>query len=95
MSSPLPSGVSDLLPRTEAQRKRLVLQSARAARRQYRRADTAGELLERWLDRQIARKTRIMPAEIQRGVRLFQAYFANVRAVETVLTDVIYTASQV
>lgn len=95
MSSPLPSVASDLLPRTEAQRKRLVLQAARSARRQYRRADTAGEMLERWLDRQIARKTRIMPAEIQRGIRLFQGYFANVRAVETVLTDLVYTSSQV
>jgi hypothetical protein len=88
-------GESGLVPRSEAQRKRLVLQSARVARRWYRRADTTGEVLERWLDRQINRKTRIMPAEVQRGVKLFQQYFQQVRQLEVVLSDLAYTSSQV
>jgi hypothetical protein len=44
---------------TDAQARNLVTKSLRQARAQYRRADTAGESLERELDRLIKRKTRI------------------------------------
>lgn len=97
MSNPSPQfpGVNAFVPQTEAQRKRVVLAAARVARRWYRRADSQGEILERWLDRQINRKTRIMPAEVQRGVKIFQAYFQNVRNLEIVMSDLVYTSSQV
>lgn len=97
MSSPSPAfpGSDAFLPQTEAQRKRVVLAAARVARRWYRRADSQGEVLERWLDRQISRKTRIMPAEVQKGVKLFQAYFQSVRNLEIVMSDLVYTSSQV
>lgn len=92
MSSP--QALNDvLLPKTEAARKRTVLQAARRARAAYRRADTAGEVLERWLDREIKRKTRIMPASVMRGLRLYQAWFLEVRKVETAFADLGYTSS--
>ena len=93
MSSP--QGLNDvLLPKTESQRKRTVLQAARRARQAYRRADTAGEVLERWLDREIKRKTRIMPASVARGLQLYRAWFAQVRNVETAFADLGYMSSQ-
>lgn len=80
-------------PASEAQKKRVVLASARRVRQLYRKADTSGEILERWLDRQIDRRTRIMPAQVQRGVTLFQDYFAKVRSAESAMTDLVYTSA--
>lgn len=82
-----------LSPGSEAQRKRQVLQIARATRRAYRAADSAGELLERWLDRQIDRKTRIMPRSVSQGIQLFRAYHAQVKNVESMLTDLAYVST--
>lgn len=82
-----------ILPGTEAQRKRAVLQIARQVRKAYRAADTAGEVLERWLDRQISRKTRIMPKSVNTGVRLFRAYWDRVRLLEQYMSDFAYIAA--
>jgi len=44
---------------TDAQARNLVVKALRQARAAYRKADTAGEVLERDFDRLIKRKTRI------------------------------------
>lgn len=91
-----PSAFLDVVnPRSEAGKKHQVLVTARSVRRAYRRADTAGEKFERWIDRQIERKTRIMPAEVARGVPLFEAYWAGVRALEEAMADFAYISAEV
>jgi hypothetical protein len=77
---------------TQLELKRFVLQAARAARRQYRRADTAGEKLERWLDREIKRKTRIQRDEALKMVPLWELYRDQVKGLERALADFINAA---
>lgn len=85
----------ELVPVSEAQKKRLALRALRQVRKAYRAADTAGESLERWLDGQINRKTRLLPGQLNRGVIVFQAYFVRVRQLETQLTDLVYTVANI
>lgn len=77
---------------TPTEVKRYVLQAARNARRYYRRADSAGEVLERWLDREIKRKTRIQRDQALKCVPLWEKYRDNVKAVEMALADFINIA---
>ena len=72
---------------TESEQKRLALQAARGARRQYRKADTSGEVLERWLDRQIKRKTRIHRSQALAVLPLWEAFRDQVRGLERALAD--------
>lgn len=72
---------------TESEFKRLVLQAARNARKAYRKADTAGEVLERWLDRQIERKTRIRASQAEAVIPRWEAFRDNVMALERALAD--------
>lgn len=78
---------------SESERKRLVLQSARLARRLYRTADTSGEVLERWLDRQIGRKTRITGSQAYQVIPRWEAYRDRVLAVEKGIADFLATAA--
>lgn len=72
---------------TETEWRRLTLQAARNLRRQYRRADSAGERLERWLDREISRKTRIKYDQALKSIPLWEDYRDQVKGIETALTD--------
>ena len=72
---------------TESEARRLVLQSARNARKAYRRADSAGEVLERWLDRMIDRKTRIRFSQAEAVIVKWEAYRDNVGSLEKALGD--------
>ncbi len=78
---------------TEREFRRLVLAAARAARRQWRKSDTAGEKLERWLDREINRKTRIRAEQALAVIPLWEAFRDQVKGVERAIADFIATAS--
>lgn len=72
---------------TETEWRRLVLQGLRAARRQYRRADTAGEVLERWLDRQIKRKTRTTSPQSEAILPLWERFRDQVNGLMKAISD--------
>lgn len=72
-----------------AQRTRAVNVALRRLRQQYRRADSAGELLERELDRLISRKTIVSPESLTSAVRKFDAYKQSVRGIEGPFADVL------
>lgn len=72
---------------TESELRRLVLQSVRNVRRAYRKADSAGEILERWLDRQIERKTRILTSQAVAVIPKWESYRDSVQALEKALGD--------
>lgn len=59
---------------TFAQRREAVVRGLREARKAYRKADTAGEKLERELDRLILRKTIITPEQLQKMTQLYVDY---------------------
>lgn len=59
----------------------------RAARKVYRRADTAGEKLERELDRLIKRKRLIQPDDLVTAIKLYDAYDFAVQAIAKALAD--------
>jgi len=73
----------------------MVLASARQVRRVYRKADTSGEVFERWIDRQIDRKTRITGKSVAVGLALFRDYFSKTRDLETAMADLAYVATEV
>lgn len=77
---------------SESERRRLVVQAVRNARRVYRSADTAGEVLERWLDRMIERKTRILCPQMDPVIPKWEDYRNKVMALEKALADMIGTA---
>ena len=77
---------------TESELRRLIVQSVRNARRLYRQADTAGEVLERWLDRMIERKTRITCSQMDPVVPKWEDYRNKVMACERALADMIGSA---
>jgi hypothetical protein len=72
---------------TESELRRLVLQSARNARRAYRRADSQGEIFERWVDRQILRKTRIRSESAQKGTEIYVEFRNRVMALDAAMSD--------
>ncbi len=77
---------------TDAELKRLVNQGLRNARRIHRSADTAGEVLERWLDRMIERKTRVTCAQMDALVPRWEDYRNKVQMLEKALADVFSAA---
>lgn len=78
---------------TEGERKRLLVQAARNVRRMYRRADSQGEIFERWLDRQILRKTSIRPESVQKGTALYLEYRGRVQAVDASMSDLMIAST--
>ncbi len=82
------------MPMTDAERKRLVNQALRNARRVYRAADTAGEELERWMDRMIDRKTAVTCSQIQPGLPRWENYRDKVKATEKAMVDAILIACE-
>jgi len=63
-----------------SERKRLVVKALRQVRAAYRRADTAGERVERELDRLIRRKTQIEMRSIDTLTKSGQTYYDLVNA---------------
>ena len=59
---------------TYAQRKNAVINALRRTRRSYRLADSAGERLERALDRLILRKTLISPDSLVKAMDFYVDY---------------------
>jgi len=76
-----------------AQRKAAVLASLRRVRQLYRKADTAGEVLERELDRLLLRKTLITASSLQTLSQKYDAYMTLAAAVEKALTDAMTLAN--
>ncbi len=77
---------------TDAELKRLVNQGLRNARRMLRTADTSGEVLERWLDRTILRKTRVTCAQMDALIPRWEDYRNKVQLLEKALADVFSSA---
>ena len=70
-----------------SQRRRNVEAALRRVRTQYRKADTAGELVERELDRLILRKTIISPESMQGLLKKVNDYARALNALEAPLSD--------
>jgi len=77
---------------TYVQLRSLVVRGLRAARKVYRAADTAGEILERTLDRLILRKTLVTPAQLEPLLSRWGTYKARVQALEKALADAVNIA---
>jgi hypothetical protein len=63
------------------------LRALRGLRKVYRTADTAGEKLERELDRLIKRKQLIQPDDLVTAMKLYQNYGRAVLAIDKAFTD--------
>jgi hypothetical protein len=71
---------------TFAQAKEQANKALRAARRSYRKADTAGEIVERTLDRLISkRKTIVTPAQMMPLLQRYEDYARRVLVLEAAL----------
>jgi multidrug efflux pump subunit AcrA (membrane-fusion protein) len=76
-----------------AQRRNAVNQALRRLRAAYRKTDSAGEMLERELDRLIARKTIVSPASIKSVQVKLEVYVKFLNAIEQPLMDAIRLAT--
>lgn len=70
---------------TELQRAYLGI--VRAVRRVYRRADSAGEELERELDRLIKRKRLLQPDDLATAIKKYEAYYMAVGQISRAFQD--------
>lgn len=64
-----------------------LVKSIRTVRAVYRRADTAGEKLERELDRLVSRKRLIQPNDLLTAGKLFENYSTAVDAIGSAIVD--------
>lgn len=78
---------------TYVQRKNDIQRALRKARATYRRADSAGESLERELDRLILRKSLISPESLRGVVDRYRAFAQLVTTLNPALADVVTIAS--
>lgn len=78
---------------TFAQRTRSVNASLRRVRAAYRKADSQGELLERELDRLVARKTIVSAESLAKASRLYDEYVRSVGAIDGPFADAIRLAT--
>lgn len=78
---------------TDAQARSLVVKALRQARAAYRKADTAGEVLERDFDRLIKRKTRINAQQLVVLADKYKAYLALAGVAAIPLADAYGVAS--
>lgn len=65
-----------------AQRRNAVNRALRQVRKSYRAADSAGELLERELDRLVDRKTIVSPESLRRMTSLYEAHLRAVQDIQ-------------
>jgi len=59
---------------TQGQRRREAVNAVRKLRQEYRKTDSAGELVQRELDRLSQRKTLIGPDDLEKLARLIESY---------------------
>ena len=78
---------------TYVQSKNDILRALRKARAVYRRADSAGELVERELDRLILRRTLVSPESLRSLVDRYRAYSQMVSALNPAIADAVTVAS--
>lgn len=74
---------------TDSAKRAIVVKGLRNARKAYRSMDTAGETLERRLDRLILRKTYPSGAEWDPLVREYNTYKGRLPQLEKALADAI------
>lgn len=79
---------------TDAQARNLAIKAIRQARAAHRKADTAGEKLEREFDRLIKRKTRINAQSLVTASNLYLDLLKLTEQMQTPLSDANYVASQ-
>lgn len=77
-----------------AQRRNAVNQALRRVRQQYRKLDTAGEVLERELDRLISRKTIVSPQSLKSVQVKVDVLVKLFNGIEQPLIDLIRLATQ-
>lgn len=77
------------MPSNAAQSEALVKRVLRLTRKAYRSADSSGEVLERWLDRQINRKTRTTRTQADAVIPLWETYRDRVKTLEAALADLL------
>jgi len=78
---------------TYAQQKGRVNAALRQVKRQLRSADTAGEKLERTLNRLVQRKTLVGPASLTVATKQYDTYIQEAAKVQQRLTDAITIAT--
>jgi hypothetical protein len=78
---------------TYAQQKSRVNAALRQVKRQYRQADTAGERLERTLDRLVQRKTLVGPQSLTTATKQYDVYIQAAAAIQQRLIDAITIAT--
>lgn len=79
---------------TFAQRRDAVKKGLRVARQSYRKADSAGERLERELDRLIQRKTFVTPEQLQKMAQLYIDYGGLVNDIQRYIASAIQISQQ-
>lgn len=67
---------------TQGQRRREAVAAVRKLRQEYRKTDSAGELVQRELNRLAQRKTLIGPDEIEKLARLIETYIKLAEALQ-------------
>jgi hypothetical protein len=78
---------------TDAQARNYVIRALRKARQAYRKADTAGEVEERDLDRLIKRLTRINATQLVVLAEKYNKYMQLCNAVQLPLSDAMEMAA--
>jgi len=79
---------------TFVQRRNAVNAALRRVRQAYRKTDSAGEILERELDRLISRKTIVSPASLKSVQVKLDVYVKFLNGLENPVTDLIRLATQ-
>lgn len=74
---------------TQGQRRREAVAAVRRARQSYRKADSAGEKVERELDRLIKRKTLIGPDSLVNLGGLIELYNMEASRLNSVFRDLV------
>ncbi len=78
---------------TDAQARSVVIKSLRNSRAAFRKADTAGEKVEREMDRLIKRKTRMNASSLTTLNEHYKSYNSLVDNVQKFLTDAYVAAA--
>jgi len=78
---------------TTIQKRELVRKALRNVRKAYRTADSAGEALERDLDRLIKRKTLVTREQLAPALAKYVGWFDKIRAIEAQFTALLEVAS--
>lgn len=80
---------------TQGERRLQAIRALRALRRLYRTADSAGERVERELDRLIKRKTLVSPDSLATLARLVQAYMKDQERMAMGMADTAAVVQQI